>query len=309
MVPASQWQAIAGLLHALTALGRGARALLAAKTRTGFANRDHQRRSRIPSHRCKAGSPDLTGHYAGMGVNEAIDSIIEVRRQHIRPVADNQRMELTPEPALKTPPLVLLLGNHSSGKSSMINHLLDQDIQRTGVAPTDDGFTILLHGDEPKMLDGNAVTTNPDLPFTELQRFGPGLVQHIMGRVLNAELLKHVRLIDSPGMIDAAGRDAERPYDFSAVVRWIAEQADLILLFFDPEKPGTTGETLAVLNESLTGIDHKLRIVMNKMDLFDGIRDFARTYGALCWNLSRGLNTKDMPHIYTTVIPGKVRDD
>jgi len=70
-----------------------------------------------------------------------------------------------------------------------------------------------------------------------------------------------------------------------------------------------TGETLSVLNESLTGIDHKLRIVMNKMDLFDGIRDFARTYGALCWNLSRGLNTKDMPHIYTTVIPGQVRED
>ena len=48
---------------------------------------------------------------------------------------------------------------------------------------------------------------------------------------------------------------------------------------------------------------------MNKMDLFDGIRDFARTYGALCWNLSRSLQTKDLPHIYTTIIPELVRDD
>jgi hypothetical protein len=48
---------------------------------------------------------------------------------------------------------------------------------------------------------------------------------------------------------------------------------------------------------------------MNKMDLFDGMRDFARTYGALCWNLSRSLRTKDLPHIYTTVLPNRVRDN
>jgi hypothetical protein len=43
------------------------------------------------------------------------------------------------------------------------------------------------------------------------------------------------------------------------------------------------------------------------MDLFEGMRDFARTYGALCWNLSRSLPTKDLPHIYTTVIPSLAR--
>ena len=110
-------------------------------------------------------------------------------------------------------------------------------------------------------------------------------------------------------MIDSAGDRGERQYEFSDVVRWMAEHADLVVLFFDPEKPGTTGETLGVLTESLSGIDHKLRIVMNKMDLFDGLRDFARTYGALCWNLSRSLGTKDMPHIFTTVIPELMRPD
>lgn len=244
-----------------------------------------------------------------MGNEDTVEAILEQRRAHIAPVAGNQRMEILGEPALRTPPMVLLLGNHSSGKSSLINHLLDTDIQRTGVAPTDDGFTVLFHGDAPRTIDGAAMTSNPELPFTDLGQFGPGLVQHLEGRVIPADLLRHVRLIDSPGMIDSSAGDAERPYDFAQVVRWFAQQADLILLFFDPEKPGTTGETLSVLNESLTGIDHKLRIVMNKMDLFDGIRDFARTYGALCWNLSRSLNTKDMPHIYTTVIPGLVRED
>ena len=41
-------------------------------------------------------------------------------------------------------PLVLLLGNHSSGKSSFINHLIGQKVQRTGAAPCDDGFTVIM---------------------------------------------------------------------------------------------------------------------------------------------------------------------
>jgi hypothetical protein len=44
-------------------------------------------------------------------------------------------------------------------------------------------------------------------------------------------------------------------------------------------------------------------IVLNKVDLFATIRDVARTYGTLCWNLSKAIQTKDMPHIYITNLP------
>ena len=244
-----------------------------------------------------------------MEASTALSELLEKRDRHMQPIAKAQRYELLPPAAITAPPMVLLLGNHSSGKSSLINHLLGRKIQRTGVAPTDDGFTVLMYGEDERSVDGDSLTTHPDLPFNDLSHFGPGLVQHLSGQFLDNELLKQVRLIDSPGMIDASGSGTERLYDFIAVVRHLAEQADLVLLFFDPEKPGTTGETVATLTEALSGVDHKLRIVMNKMDLFDGIRDFARTYGALCWNLSRSLQTKDMPHIYTTIIPELVRDD
>jgi len=66
-----------------------------------------------------------------------------------------------------------------------------------------------------------------------------------------------------------------------------AERADVILLFFDPDKPGTTGETLSILTNSLAGMDHKLHIILNKADQFRKIHDFARAYGSLCWNLSK----------------------
>ena len=45
-------------------------------------------------------------------------------------------------------PFVLLLGNHSSGKSSFVNYVTNREIQTTGVAPTDDAFTIICNSNE-----------------------------------------------------------------------------------------------------------------------------------------------------------------
>ena len=50
------------------------------------------------------------------------------------------------ESILKWKPIVLVIGNYSSGKSTLINELLGEDIQRTGQAPTDDSFTIITAG-------------------------------------------------------------------------------------------------------------------------------------------------------------------
>mmetsp|Transcript_6682 Transcript_6682/g.14451 ORF Transcript_6682/g.14451 Transcript_6682/m.14451 type:complete len:322 (+) Transcript_6682:43-1008(+) len=95
----------------------------------------------------------------------------------------------------------------------------------------------------------------------------------------------------------------DRGYDFQGVVRWFAERADVVLLFFDPDKPGTTGETLSILLHSLGGMDHKLLIVLNKADQFKKIHDFARAYGSLCWNLSKVIPRKDLPRIFTMCLP------
>ena len=95
----------------------------------------------------------------------------------------------------------------------------------------------------------------------------------------------------------------DRGYDFVGVVRWLAERADIVCLFFDPDKPGTTGETLSILLHSLSGMDHKLLIVLNKADQFEKIHDFARAYGSLCWNLSKVIPRKDLPRIFTMCLP------
>ena len=96
---------------------------------------------------------------------------------------------------------------------------------------------------------------------------------------------------------------SDRGYDFMGVTKWMAEKADVILFFFDPDKPGTTGETLQALTQALQGQDSKLHIILNKVDQFSKVHDFGRAYGALSWNLAKIIHRKDMPEIHTICVP------
>jgi GTP-binding protein EngB required for normal cell division len=237
-------------------------------------------------------------------LDEIALAVKRLYRESVDPLDAAFAFEKRPgEGELGGPPMVLFLGNHSSGKSTFINHLLGQAVQKTGLAPTDDAFTVLAFGGAEEEREGAAVASNPSLPFEGLRSFGPELLSHFRMKLRPLPSLREVTLVDSPGMIDAAREGSGRGYDFTGVVRWFAERADVVLVFFDPEKPGTTGETLQVFTQALQGIDHKLLIVLNKMDRFESLPDFARAYGALCWNLGKVIPRKDLPHIYTTFVP------
>lgn len=196
-------------------------------------------------------------------------------------------------------PCALFLGNHSSGKSSLVNWVLGDDVQDTGVAPTDDGFTVILHGERAEDVCGPAALMRLPEEFQTLQTLGPLFLQHLKVKIRPLAALRNLALVDSPGMIDAAQGTVARDYDFHAAVRQFAERADTVFFLFDPDKPGTTGETMDVFARALRGLEFKVRVLLNKCDLFASLYDFARAYGTVCWNLARVLHTKDLPKIYT----------
>lgn len=205
-------------------------------------------------------------------------------------------------------PSILLLGNHSSGKSSIINNLLgDPPVQNTGVAPTDDGFTVLMYGKTEADFTGPAALGQLPKEFSSLAALGPHFLSHLVVKVRDREFLKTLNLIDSPGMIDAPEHSNARLYDFSAAARAFVDAADLVLFLFDPDKPGTTSESVEVLSTCLHGSEFKLRVLLNKADTLDSVDDYARVYGTLCWNLGRVLRTKDMPQIFALFTPSPDR--
>ena len=80
-------------------------------------------------------------------------------------------------------PFVFLLGNHSSGKSSFVNYILNRRVQTAGVAPTDDSFTIIAPGPKDVDRDGPAFIGDPDMGFSGLKSFGPTLIHHTQLKV------------------------------------------------------------------------------------------------------------------------------
>lgn len=208
--------------------------------------------------------------------------------------------------SLKWKPIVLIIGNYSSGKSTLINELVGQEIQRTGQAPTDDSFTIITCDKGITMAEtpGSTLVNDEKLPFGGFKQFGEKLISHICMKQISSPMLENMAIIDSPGMLDATS-EKDRGYDYMRVLGEFARMADLIVLMFDPHKAGTIRESYEAIRNTLPekSGEHRIIFVMSRIDECDNLSDFTRSYGTLCWNMSQMTGRKDIPHIYLTYSP------
>lgn len=208
---------------------------------------------------------------------------------------------------MKWKPLVLLLGNYSSGKSTLVNELLGREVQRTGQAPTDDSFTVLTAPDSNEaegIIFGATLVNDDSLPFNALKSFGDRLSSHFQMKLIDLEILENMAIVDTPGMLDSV-TEKGRGYDFSGVVGELAKLADLVVLMFDPHKAGTIKETYTTIRNTLpvTAEEDRVVFVMSRVDECDNPADLVRSYGTLCWNLSQMTGRKDIPRIFLTFAP------
>ena len=211
--------------------------------------------------------------------------------------------------ALRWKPLVLVIGNYSSGKSTFINELIGKEIQRTGQAPTDDSFTIITspeEGEEEGLVPGSTVISMEELPFGRLRRFGEGLISHLWLKRVRSPFLEELAIVDTPGMLDSV-TEKDRGYDYLGVVGELAKCADCILLMFDPHKAGTIKETYEAIRGTLPSATGEDRVLycLNRIDECENLADLIRSYGTLCWNLSQMTGRKDMPRIFLTYAPDR----
>lgn len=216
------------------------------------------------------------------------------------------------ESVLKWKSIVLILGNFSSGKSTLINELFGTEIQRTGQSPTDDSFTIITAPDKdlpPRELPGSSLVNDERLPFTAFKQYGEKLAAHLTMKQVASPSLQDMAIIDSPGMLDAT-TEKDRGYDYPGVVGALARLADLVVLMFDPHKAGTIREVYDTIRSTLPGNSGEDRIifVMSRIDECDNQADLIRSYGTLCWHLSQMTGRKDIPRIFMTYSPTLARD-
>ncbi|MEW6079967.1 MAG: dynamin family protein [Thermodesulfobacteriota bacterium] len=237
--------------------------------------------------------------------------LLDLLANHLTPAAIRYGYSDTPlESNIKWRPLILIIGNYSSGKSTLINDFIGAEIQATGQAPTDDSFTVLTYDDSipadkdirvTEQRDGNYLLSDPEFPFESLKKHGQQFASHFCLKKINASFLKSFAIIDTPGMLDSITK-RDRGYDYLQVVGDIAHMADLVLVLFDPHKAGTVREAHISLRDTLPvyTFENRVLYVLNRIDECSSLVDLLRVYGTLCWNLSQITGRKDIPPIRLT---------
>jgi EH domain-containing protein 1 len=233
-----------------------------------------------------------------------IDGLKKLYKEKIRPVEERYGFDLFHSALMRdsdfdAKPMVLLLGQYSTGKTSFIEYVLEREFpgQRIGPEPTTDRFVAVMKGDQDRTIPGNALAVDVNKPFHALNRMGNGFLSKFEAAECNAPILDKVMLVDTPGVLSGEKQRIGRSYDYVSVCEWFAERADLILLLFDAHKLDISDEFKRVIG-ALKGHDDKVRVVLNKADSVSP-QQLMRVYGALMWSLGKVVSTPEVMRVYT----------
>uniref|UniRef100_A0A0E0DJV8 Dynamin-type G domain-containing protein n=1 Tax=Oryza meridionalis TaxID=40149 RepID=A0A0E0DJV8_9ORYZ len=236
-------------------------------------------------------------------VTSIIDGLKKSYIEKLRPLEKTYQFDDFVSPLLTSSdfdakPMVMLLGQYSTGKTTFIKHLLKTSYPgaHIGPEPTTDRFVVITSGPDERCIPGNTIAVQADMPYSGLSSFGTAFLSKFECSQMPHPLLDHITFVDTPGVLSGEKQRTQRSYDFTGVTSWFAAKCDLILLLFDPHKLDISDEFKRVIG-SLKGHDDKIRIVLNKADQVDA-QQLMRVYGALLWSLGKVLNTPEVMRVY-----------
>lgn len=235
--------------------------------------------------------------------NSVVQGLQEFYKEAILPLEEHYKFSEFHKPPLDTAdfsakPMILLVGQYSTGKTTFIRYLLEQDFPgiRVGPEPTTDRFIAVMHGEKDQVIPGNALVVDPKRQFRKLSTFGNAFLNRFQCSLTQSPVLESITIVDTPGILSGEKQRVDRGYDFVGVLEWFAERADRIILLFDAHKLDISDEFRRSI-EALKGHDDKIRIVLNKSDMVDH-QQLMRVYGALMWSLGKVLQTPEVTRVY-----------
>lgn len=232
-----------------------------------------------------------------------VGGLKKIYRQKLLPLEEHYHFHDFHSPKLEDPdfdakPMILLVGQYSTGKTTFIKYILEREFpgMRIGPEPTTDKFIAVMYDIKEGIIPGNALVVDPKKQFWPLSKFGNAFLNRFQCSLVDTPVLKGISIIDTPGILSGEKQRVDRGYDFTGVLEWFAERVDRIILLFDAHKLDISDELKRSI-EAVRGHDDKIRIILNKADMIDS-RQLLRVYGALMWYLGKVLQTPEVVRVY-----------
>ena len=235
--------------------------------------------------------------------NNVVEGLKKVYKNKLLPLEEVYKFHDFHSPQLDEPdfdakPMILLIGQYSTGKTTFIRYLLEQDFPgiRIGPEPTTDRFIAVMGSEQEGVIPGNALVVDPKKQYRPLTKFGNAFLNRFQCSHMRNPVLDSITIVDTPGILSGEKQRVDRGYDFAGVLEWFAERVDRIVLLFDAHKLDISDEFRRAI-EAIKGHDDKIRIVLNKADMIDH-QQLMRVYGALMWSLGKVLATPEVARVY-----------
>jgi len=137
-----------------------------------------------------------------------IDGLKNLYRTKIKPLEETYKFADFHSPGLsdsdiEAKPIVLLLGQYSTGKTTFIRYLLEKDFpgMNIGPEPTTDRFNAVMWSTEERVIPGNTAAVQEDKPFNGLSKFGTGFLSKFQCSTMPSTLLEKLTFVDTPGVL------------------------------------------------------------------------------------------------------------
>lgn len=115
-------------------------------------------------------------------------------------------------------------------------------LAKPGAEPTTSEYTVIMHGEKPRSIEGIVMATDSSRSFSSLERFGQSFLERLVGIEMPHQLLERVTFVDTPGIIENR-KQQERGDAAAAAASWLAVSSSCSRLTVDlvlrlPLQPG-----------------------------------------------------------------------
>ena len=213
--------------------------------------------------------------------------------------------------------MVMFIGNHSAGKSSFINYYVGEPgLLKENIAMETAEVTFITNGKVHNFWQPEA--TRRHYPFLQITQSDLSSSKADEYRGLQTCFEKHVRtlistsqerlfpfidLVDTPGMHD--GETLCLEYDVGKTIKYLADFADLVIVFLDPDKQALVKSTMNAVRSLQEKNCQKMHYFITRADTMNSEDDRVRIVQQASSEITKIVKDTHRLKLFTMFIPGK----